>query len=119
MFVTAGSLEEAELIAKALVGERLAACANIMSPIRSIYRWKDEVQNDLEHLMIIKTRATLISKVEERVKELHTYEVPEVIALPIIAGAKSYLDWIFESTLAPPHAGARSRRVPRARLRKK
>ena len=98
VFVTAGSMEQAEAIANALVSERLAACANIVSPVRSIYRWKEEIQNDLEHLMIIKTRADLVARIESRVKELHSYEAPEVIALPIIAGSKSYLEWVFEST---------------------
>jgi periplasmic divalent cation tolerance protein len=99
VFVTAASLEQAERIAHALVGERLAACANIVSPIRSIYRWKDEILSDTEHLMIIKTRASLLAKIEARVKELHSYEVPEIIAIPIAAGAKPYLDWIIESTV--------------------
>jgi periplasmic divalent cation tolerance protein len=109
VFVTAASLEQAERIAHALVGERLAACANIVGPIRSIYRWKDEVQNDAEHLMIIKTRAKLLTKIEPRVKELHSYQVPEVIALPIVAGAKPYLDWVFASTV-----GSRSTKTSRA-----
>jgi periplasmic divalent cation tolerance protein len=111
VFVTAASLEQAEQIAHALVGERLAACANIVSPIRSIYRWKDEIQNDTEHLMIIKTRANLIAKIVARMKELHTYEVPEVIALPIVAGAKPYLDWVFESTVAPPRRAKAARQA--------
>lgn len=100
VFVTAASEEQAGLIAHALVGERLAACANIVSPIRSIYRWNDAVQVDTEHLMIVKTRANLVPKVEARVKELHTYEMSEVIAIPIVAGAKSYLDWLFASTVS-------------------
>jgi periplasmic divalent cation tolerance protein len=111
VFVTAASEEQAGLMAHALVGERLAACVNIVSPLRSIYRWNDEVQTDSEHLMIIKTRANLVSKIEARVKELHSYEVPEVIALPIIAGAKSYLDWVFESTIAAPRAVSKGRRT--------
>ncbi len=89
VLVTAGSEEAASSIARALVGEQLAACVNIVSPIRSIYRWNDEVQSDTEHLMIIKTRANLVAKLAARVKELHSYEIPEVIALPIVAGAKS------------------------------
>lgn len=109
VLVTAASEEQAGLIAHALVGERLAACVNIVSPIRSIYRWDDEVQTDTEHLMIIKTRAKLVAKVELRVKELHSYEVPEVIALPIVAGAKTYLDWVFASTIAAPPAVPKSR----------
>ena len=104
ILVNAASEEQAGLIAHALVGERLAACVNIVSPIRSIYRWQDEVQTETEHLMIIKTRATLAPKVEARVKELHSYEVPEVITLPIVAGAKSYLDWVLASTITPTRA---------------
>ena len=100
ILVNAASIEQAGSIAHTLVDERLAACANIVSPIRSVYRWKGEVETETEHLMIIKTRAALIAKVEARVKQLHSYEVPEIIALPIVAGAKSYLDWVFESTAA-------------------
>jgi periplasmic divalent cation tolerance protein len=110
MFVTAGSAEQAETIARALIEERLAACVNIVSPIRSIYRWQDAVQTDTEHLMIIKTGAALFAKVEARVRALHSYEVPEVIALPIVAGAKPYLDWIFASTAAPSRAAKKPRR---------
>ncbi len=115
VLVNAASEEQARVIANALVGERLAACANIVSPMRSIYRWRGEVHTATEHLMIIKTRATLVAKVEARVKELHSYEVPEVIALSIVAGAKSYLDWVFDSTLAEP----RSMRTTRPRTAKR
>jgi periplasmic divalent cation tolerance protein len=110
VFVTAGSEEQAATIANALVGEKLAACVNIVSPVRSIYRWNDRVQSDREHLMIIKTRASLISRIEVRVKELHSYEVPEVIALPIIAGAKPYLAWLLASTTPAPRAAGVKRR---------
>ena len=108
VFITAGSEEQATLIANALVGERLAACVNIVSPIRSVYRWEGEVQTDTEHLMIIKTRANLVPKLGARVKELHSYEVPEVIAIPIVAGAKSYLDWVLASTIEPPREAIKS-----------
>jgi periplasmic divalent cation tolerance protein len=119
VFVTAASAEQAGLIAHALVGERLAACVNVVSPIRSIYRWNDEVQSDTEHLLIVKTRANLVAKVAVRVKELHSYEVPEVIALPIVAGAKSYLDWLFASTTAEPRAVSAGRRTTSKRRRTK
>jgi periplasmic divalent cation tolerance protein len=115
VLVTAGSEEQATQIAHALVSERLAACANIVSPIRSVYRWNDEVQTDTEHLLIIKTRANLVAKVAARVKELHSYEVPEVIALPILAGAKSYLDWLFSSTIVKPSPANTPRRVARGK----
>jgi periplasmic divalent cation tolerance protein len=119
VFVTAASAEQAGLIAHALVGERLAACVNVVSPIRSIYRWNDEVQSDTEHLMIVKTRANLVAKVAVRVKELHSYEVPEVIALPIVAGAEAYLDWLFASTTAEPRVVSAGRRTTSKRRRKK
>jgi periplasmic divalent cation tolerance protein len=96
VFVTAGSEAEAETIAKALVEERLAACVNILSPIRSIYRWEGKVTDDQERLLIIKTRAERFSAVEARVKTLHSYQVPEVIALPIVQGSEGYLRWLLE-----------------------
>jgi len=98
VLINCSTQEQATAIAQALVEERLAACANIVTPIRSIYRWNDEVHTEAEHMMVIKTRANLFAKLEARVKALHSYEVPEIIALPIIAGAKPYLDWIDAST---------------------
>ena len=98
VLVNTGTEEQASQIAHVLVNERLAACANIISPIRSIYRWNDAVQNETEHMIVIKTRADLFERLQARVKEVHQYVVPEIIALPIIAGERSYLDWVFEST---------------------
>jgi len=94
IFVTAGSEPEAETIARALVEERLAACVNIISPIRSIYRWEGKVQDDREWLLVIKTRQIHFAAVEARVRSLHSYQVPEVIALPIVDGSERYLGWI-------------------------
>jgi periplasmic divalent cation tolerance protein len=108
--VTAASEEQAVSIARALVGERLAACANIVGPIRSIYRWQGEVHDDSEHLMLIKTRASLVSKIESRVRQLHSYEVPEVIAVSIAGGAKPYLEWLLDSTSSAPVSRARKGR---------
>jgi periplasmic divalent cation tolerance protein len=102
VIVTAGSEEQAASIARALVAERLAACVNIVGPVRSIYRWQGEVHNDREYLMLIKTRTRLVSKIERRVRELHSYEVPEVIALSIDGGSKPYLDWLLDSTSLAP-----------------
>ena len=110
MMVTAASQEQAALIAHTLVGERLAACVNLVSPIRSVYRWNNEVHDDPEHLVIIKTRANLFSKIEARIREMHSYEVPEVIAISIASGSNPYLDWIFDSTRAPRLMRARSKR---------
>jgi periplasmic divalent cation tolerance protein len=101
VFVTAGSEAEAETIARALVEERLAACVNILPPIRSIYRWEGKVADDQEWLLFIKTRAQRFSAVEARVKALHSYQVPEVIALPIVQGAEGYLRWLLENASEP------------------
>jgi periplasmic divalent cation tolerance protein len=98
IFVTAGSEDQAVAIARALVGERLAACVNIVGPVRSIYRWRDSVEDDREYLLIIKTRALLYMKVETRVRELHTYDVPEVLALNADRGSPPYIQWILDST---------------------
>jgi periplasmic divalent cation tolerance protein len=95
--MTAGSSEEAEKIAEALVQERLAACVNIVPAITSIYRWQGEVHRDSEVLLIAKSRPELFHSLAARVKELHSYEVPEVIAVPIVAGSEAYLNWIDES----------------------
>jgi periplasmic divalent cation tolerance protein len=98
VLVTAGSEEQAAAIARALVGERLAACVNIVGPVRSIYRWRDAVEDEREYLLIIKTRATLYLKVEARVRELHTYEVPEVLSLHAERGSPPYIQWLLDST---------------------
>lgn len=93
--------EKAPELARALVGERLAACANILPTVRSIYAWKGEICDDGEALLILKTRSGLLEELRRRVVELHPYEVPEVVALPISGGHAPYLHWIDESTKAP------------------
>jgi periplasmic divalent cation tolerance protein len=98
IFVAAGSEEQAVSIARALVSERLAACVNIVEPVRSIYRWRDDVKDDREYLLIIKTRATLYIKVETRVREMHTYEMPEVLAVTADRGSPPYIQWLLDST---------------------
>jgi len=98
VLVTCGSEEEALKIAKALVDEHLAACVNIVSPIRSIYRWEGKIWDEKEWLLIIKTQKYRFPEVEKKVKFLHSYSVPEIICLPIVDGATSYLNWIKEST---------------------
>src|SRR5688500_7998386 len=87
IYVTAGSAQEAEQVAQALVVEKLAACVNRIKSVRSVYRWQGQVEQSDEELLIIKTRKELFSAVENRVRELHSYSVPEIIALPIIAAA--------------------------------
>jgi len=90
--------EDAVKIARALVDERLAACVNIVKEVRSIYRWEGKVEDDTEALMVAKTRAELFDALSGRVRELHPYSVPEVIAAPLASGIKPYLDWIDEVT---------------------
>lgn len=98
IFSTAGSPEEADRIATALVAEQLAACVNIVDNIRSTYRWQGEIQSAAESLMVIKTREVLLPMIESRLGELHSYEVPELVAVPIESGARPYLDWLLAST---------------------
>ena len=98
VFVTAASTGEAAALAKTLVEERLAACGNVLSGIRSIYHWQGRIEDQPEALVILKTRAELFEALKKRVLELHSYEVPEVIALPIILGSKDYLYWIDSET---------------------
>jgi periplasmic divalent cation tolerance protein len=94
VYVTAGSAEEAERLAKALVEERLAACVNRINPVRSVYRWQGQVEQSDEELLIIKTRKDLFHALEKRVRELHSYSVPEIIAVPVVAGSAGYLGWL-------------------------
>jgi len=100
VLVTCANEEQGALIARSLVGERLAACVNLVADIRSIYRWRDKLEDDRETLLLVKTRTRLLARVERRVRELHTYEVPELVALPLSRGSGPYLDWLFESTAA-------------------
>lgn len=97
IYITAGSEEEAAGIGRTLIEERLAACMNIL-PARSIYRWEDTIEDETEVVAFIKTRASLAEKVTERVKSLHSYEVPCIVVLPINQGNPDYLQWIEEST---------------------
>ncbi|HKM99037.1 MAG TPA: divalent-cation tolerance protein CutA [Candidatus Binataceae bacterium] len=107
ILVTCANDKQAESIAQALVTERLAACVNLVGPIRSIYRWRNKVEDDSEILLLIKTRASLFPRVERRVRELHSYEVPEVMALPFQHGSPPYVAWLLESTAS----GTRKRAV--------
>lgn len=98
VLVTVNGRTEAEHMAEALVAERHAACVNLVGPIRSIYRWQNAVQHDEEMLLIIKTRAALFDALASQVRALHSYETPEIIALPITAGSHAYLDWLRVAT---------------------
>jgi periplasmic divalent cation tolerance protein len=94
---TAARRADAATIARALVSEGLAACVNIVGPVSSVYRWRGAIEDDREFLMVIKTRRALYGKVERRVRELHGYEVPEVIAISVDRGSAPYLDWLIGS----------------------
>jgi periplasmic divalent cation tolerance protein len=94
VLVTVPSREAGEQLAEALVGEQLAACVNIVGPIRSIYRWQGEICRDDEHLLLIKTTAAGYAALETRVRALHSYDNPEIIALPVETGAAAYLEWV-------------------------
>jgi periplasmic divalent cation tolerance protein len=98
VFVTCGSEDEALKIARTLVEERLAACANMVSPLRSIYRWEGKIWDEKEWLLIIKTQQFRFEDLAKRVKALHSYSVPEIIALPITESSPAYLNWIEENT---------------------
>jgi periplasmic divalent cation tolerance protein len=98
VFVTCGSEEEGLKIANALVEGRLAACVNLISPIRSIYRWEGRIWDEKEWLLIIKTQKGRFEELERKVKALHSYSVPEIISLPIVEGSSAYLNWIRENT---------------------
>jgi periplasmic divalent cation tolerance protein len=98
VFVTTPNNDEAASIAQALISERLAACVNIVPTIESIYRWEGKITRDREALMIIKTTGDRYPELERRVKELHSYGTPEVLALKIEQGSADYLKWLRNST---------------------
>ncbi len=97
IYITAGDEDEARRIGRTLVEEKLAACVNIL-PIKSIYRWEGNIEENGEVAMFVKTKAELADQVIDRVKELHSYEVPCIVSLPITKGNPDYLRWIEEST---------------------
>jgi len=90
----------AERLADLLIDRRLAACVNILAPCRSVYRWKDAVQHDEEHPMLIKTTSERYAEMEKALRAGHPYELPEIIALPIERGLPAYLDWVDAETRA-------------------
>jgi periplasmic divalent cation tolerance protein len=94
---TTGTREEAGTISQELVRRRLAACVNIMGPIDSVYRWKGEVETSQEFLLLIKTTADQVAGLKAAIQEMHSYEVPECIAVPVEDGLSEYLSWIGDS----------------------
>jgi len=98
VLVTCGTLKEARRIARTVVSKRLAACVNIsLSPVESFYTWKGKLEKAREYLLVMKTTAKRLAELEEEVKRLHSYDVPEFIAVPIVAGSANYLGWLQES----------------------
>ncbi len=98
VLTTAGSETQANEIAETLVGRRLAACVNIVGPICSVFRWEGEIQTEEERLLVIKSRTTSFQEIEKAILEVHSYECPEIIQLPIHAGFKHYLAWLGAET---------------------
>ncbi|MBI4843883.1 MAG: divalent-cation tolerance protein CutA [Nitrospirae bacterium] len=98
VMITSPGEEEAAAIARTLVEERLAACVTIIRNVRSIYSWQGKVEDGAEILMMAKTRGELFDSLKERVKQMHSYDVPEIIALPIMYGSEDYLKWLRNST---------------------
>ncbi len=96
VFVTTADKMEAEKIAQSLLKEKLIACANIINPVTSFFHWSSKIDKAEESLVIMKSRIDLFAELSERVKALHSYEVPEILALPIVEGSKAYLDWMCE-----------------------
>jgi len=98
---TAGSREDADKIAATLVRQRLAACAQVSGPMTSTYRWQGEIETSEEWLCTIKTRRELFGRVEQEICRVHPYDVPEILAMPVIAGSEDYLKWLAAETLSP------------------
>ncbi len=97
VLTTAGSKAEAQKIGRALVERKLAACVNVVGPIESVYRWKEAVESAEEFLCIVKTSAAAVEKLGAAIKELHSYELPECVVLPVEGGSSEYLAWIGEN----------------------
>jgi len=103
VLVTCGSRREAQRIAREIVTRRLAACANLLEmPVQSVYRWKGEVEKAREFLLLIKTSAGRLAELESAVKRMHSYDVPEFIALPIVASSPAYLRWLDDCVAPEP-----------------
>ena len=98
VLITASSEDEAAKISRSLVEARLAGCVNIIKGVRSIYLWQGKIEDEQEVVMVAKTQRNLFSALSKKVKELHSYAVPEILALPIVEGSAEYLDWLKEVT---------------------
>jgi len=98
IFCTASSEAEGERIAAALVEKKLAACCNIIPDIKSVYRWKGQVESAEEVLLVIKSTSELFSQIKKYIIDLHSYDVPEILAIPVVDGSEEYMEWIRTST---------------------
>ncbi len=98
VYATVPNIEEAQKIADALVSEHLAACANIFPPIKSLYRWEGKIEQSEEIVVIFKTRAALFSEIEERIKLLHSYSMPCILAIPLASVSEPFLQWLQTET---------------------
>ena len=98
VLVSAGSVEEATSIARRVVEERLAACASVIEHMQSIFRWDEQIKSEPESLIILKTTGVRVPELQARIKALHSYSVPEIIALPIVVGSEEYLAWLEKET---------------------
>lgn len=99
IFVTTPDVPTAEMIARSVVEEKFAACVNVLPGVRSFYQWEGKLQHDQEALLVIKTTKVLFPKIESCVRAMHPYDVPEIIACPVIRGSQPYLSWIDKSVL--------------------
>ncbi len=97
VLTTAGSMEEAHKLADALVERRLAACVNLIGPMTSVYRWQGNIERSQEWLLLIKTTAGAADAIGDAIRELHSYELPECVVLPIEGGSEKYLEWVGEN----------------------
>lgn len=98
IFITTGSIDEARRIGISLLEQKLAACVNIVPGVESHFRWENQIESETENFLVVKTRKSRLAKITAAVKKLHSYDVPEIIALPIIGGNPDYLDWIDRET---------------------
>lgn len=98
VFITCANIDEAKKITYSLVSEKLVACVNIVKDVTSVFWWQGKIDNAKEILLIVKTKKSLFIKLTKKVKSLHSYKVPEIIAIPIISGNADYLKWIDDST---------------------
>lgn len=94
VMTTVANVEEANRIGRALVEERLAACATLLPAVHSIYRWQDQIESSNETMLLIKTAQDQLPALETRLRELHTYETPEFLVLPVESGSRAYLNWL-------------------------